>query len=613
MELRRTAKLFRIDGSTVILQTSPVTEINEVLDRIRAGARPKELESEALEFKEEESGDLRRTLQMLADAVVCLANNQGGTILVGVANGRAGPDSFPGVTSKLTIDIVRTGIFDRTQPSLSVPVAERMEGTARLIVITVPKGAVFYANGAGTATRRVGTDCMPFPPEEQRQAAAARGQADWSAELSGVSFEAVEANELARLRRLLLRAGREDMARQEERKLLRDLRLANKAGQLTRAGLLIVGDADAIASVVPSYGFAYQYRLSPGYESSARFREHRPILAAVEALLEAVAVRSRTHPLSASGGVQLQIQDYPPEAIRELVVNALVHRDYEMAGGVEVEHSPDSLVVTSPGGLVFGVTPENILTHPSTPRNRLLLETVTTLQVAERTGQGIDRAYRELLRTGKEPPGIADDGHQVRVIVLGGTGNDAFARFVAELDPDLAGDVDILLALSHLRDARSVTAATLAGLAQRSPTEAQGVLERMAHEGLLAPTKRTASRVLPTYTLTGQSLAGLGRAVKYHVRRVDETDRKVGDQVREYGHVTNATLRRLFDLDVAGARDLLRALQQRGVLTKLDQGRGGPGIRYGPGSAFAQTAPRPTRESRPRGDGAEQLQLDEVG
>lgn len=347
----------------------------------------------------------------------------------------------------------------------------------------------------------------------------------------------------------------------------------------------------------------------PG-KSTARIRSTRSLLAAVEALLDAVAVRSRVHPLSASGGVQIQIQDYPKDAVRELIVNALVHRDYELAGAVDVEHSPDSLAVASPGGLVFGITPENILTHPSTPRNRLLLETVTALQVAERTGQGIDRAYRELLRTGKAPPTFSDDGYQVRVLVRGGTGNDAFARLVAELEPELGGDVDVLLAISHLRDARNIDAARLAVIAQRSTSETQGVLERLAHARLVEPTARTASRALPTYVLTGHTLASLGRAVRYHVRRADETDRKVADHIREYEHVTNQTLRRMFDLDVAGARDLLRALQQRGVLVKLDQGRGGPGIRYGRGPKMPSGDPRASRAVREPASDAEQLALD---
>jgi len=542
---------------------------------------------------------------MLADAVVCLANVEGGTVVVGVADAVAGRDAFRGVSTRLTADVIRKGIFDRTRPSLSVPVSEFFEDTARLVVITVPKGAVFYANAAGTATRRVGTECRPFPPEEQRQAMAARGLSDWSAEPTDLGMEAVSPDEVARTRRLLLLAGREDLARSDERKLARDLRLLNPRGKLTRAGLLILGDTEAIGSVIPNHGFAYQYRSSPGSESTARIRSNRPMLAAVESLLEAVAVRSRVHPLSAAGGVQIQIQDYPSQAVRELVVNALVHRDYELAGAIDVEHSPDTLAITSPGGLIFGVTPDNILTHPSTPRNRLLLETVTALQVAERTGQGIDRAYRELLRTGKVPPAFTDDGYQVRVLVQGGTGNDALARFVAELAPELGADVDVLLAISYLRDARNIDATRLAVIGQRSTSEAQGVLERLAHARLLEPTARTAARALPTYVLTGGTLASLGRAVRYHVRRADETDHKVADHIREYGHVTNQTLRRLFDLDVTGARDMLRAMQQRGVLVKLDRGRGGPGIRYGRGPKLPPgdgRASGPARAPEPAGE-----------
>jgi hypothetical protein len=45
---------------------------------------------------------------------------------------------------------------------------------------------------------------------------------------------------------------------------------------------------------------------------------------------------------------------------------------FPAGGTVDVEHAPERLTVQSPGGLVAGVTPDNILTHPSTPRHRLL-------------------------------------------------------------------------------------------------------------------------------------------------------------------------------------------------------------------------------------------------
>jgi ATP-dependent DNA helicase RecG len=561
-------------------------DLDAAIDAVRRGAEPRDVESDWIEFKQEDP-DVRRTLELITDAVVCLANAEGGTIVIGVADSMPpGRRVFIGVSSRLTVDAVRHGIFDRTRPPLSVPVRDLDEDGARLIVVTVPKGVVFYANVTGTATRRIGKACVPFSPEEQRQAAASRGQTDWSATGIHAGPEVLSPDEVSRLRRLLILAGREDLARADDAKLLRDMRLVTIDGEVTRAALLLLGrDAD-LARLIPTHGYSYQYRGSPGSESLARARGNRPILACVELLLEAVAVRSQVHSINVAGGVQLQVADYPPEAIRELVVNALVHRDYELDGAVDIEHSPESATVTSPGGLVYGVTPDNILTHPSTPRHRLLLETVTTLQVAERSGQGIDRAYRELLRAGKAPPTIVDDGFQVRVLVPGGTGNDSFARFVAGLDEVLARDVEVLLALSYLRDRRTLDAPTLAKLAQRSPTEAQSVLDRLAHAALVEPSRRTAWKAFPTYSVSANVLASLGRAVRYHFRQTDDVDRKVVAQVAEYGHVTNQTLRRLFDLDVNRARDLLRDLQQRGIVVKLDKARGGPGIRYGPGPHF---------------------------
>lgn len=73
----------------------------------------------------------------------------------------------------------------------------------------------------------------------------------------------------------------------------------------------------------------------------------------------------------------------------------------------------------------------------------------------------------------------------------------------------------------------------------------------------------------------------LGRAVSYPRRSADGIDEKVQAHVAEYGYVTNQTLRRVFDLTVRSARDLLRDLQQRGLLAKLDDKVSGPGVRYG--------------------------------
>jgi ATP-dependent DNA helicase RecG len=194
-----------------------------------------------------------------------------------------------------------------------------------------------------------------------------------------------------------------------------------------------------------------------------------------------------------------------------------------------------------------------------------------------------------MLRAGKTPPQIEDLNSRVRASLSGGIGNDAFIRFVRDLPAELGGDVDVLIALSLLRDAKSIDAAKLAEAIQRSPMEAQEVLTRLAdgEPALLEATRRTLRRPFPTYRLQNQPLVDLARAVTYRRRTtLDGIDEKVIDNVSEYGFVTNKTLQRLFDIDVYAARNMLSDLRDRELLEKIGKARGGPGVKYGPGKKF---------------------------
>jgi ATP-dependent DNA helicase RecG len=563
------------------------TPWQEALAAIEAGADASSLEHQTLDFKSADS-NLRTTLRTLTDAAVCFANAEGGTIVVGVHD-RGGPGSVVGVGPDLSTEVVRRGIFDRTRPQLTVMATRERRGDVELLVVTVPPSVVPCATADGTATRRLDRECRPFTPDQQREWMVSRGQLDWSEQSSGVGVAEADQFEVERLRRLLRTTGREDVARLETERLLGDLRLT-VGGELRYAGVLVVGTEDAIRRAVPTYGYAYQYRPTAGSEATARMRETRPLLGGIERVLEAVESRTNVRPLNVAGGAQLTLVDFPPGAVRELVVNAFIHRNYESNGTVEIEHTPDGLDVSSPGGLVAGVTAQNILTHPSSPRNRLLTETVALLGVAERTGQGIDRAYRELLRLGKAPITVTDTGSLVSVRIEGGAGNSAFARFVVGLSDDKQGDLDVLITLSVLCQRRTVSPKILAVAMQRSEPEAAAVLARLASDGapLVEPTRRGG-----TYRLSQMALVGLGRAVRYHAAAAGDLDAKIADHLLEYGMITNRTLQRLFDLSMWGARDALRDLQQRGIVEKVSQARTGPGVQYRPGPNLPKSPRRP--------------------
>ena len=567
-------------------------ELADVLKRVGAPQPASFYESDTLEFKQA-ARTPRETLTILADASVCFANATGGTIVLGV-NDKATTrtQSLVGVDPGITTEAVRLGIFERTTPHITPFVTEWDEDGVRLIVVNVPQGAMPHSNSAGRALRRIGAQCRPFTPDQQREVLAARGHVDWSAEPSNVMPKALSQVEFGRMRRLLREGGSPELAGLRDRPLLDALSLVAPNGEVTRAGLLLLGEERDLHEQIPSYGYSYQYRPSAGSEATSRFRESKPLLAGVEDILDAVGRRVEIRPLNLAGGIQLELADYPPSAVREVSINAFIHRSYDAGGSVDVEHTPERLGVMNPGGLVAGVTPENILTHPSTPRHRLLSDAVAKIRLAEKTGQGIDRTYREMLRAGKPPPVFEDTGLVVRAMLPGGVGNDAFVRFVAELPEDLGADVEVLLALSVLRSKTATDARKLATVIQRSAVEAQDVLERLASEevGVLEATRGTLRRRFPSYRLRSEPFATLARAVSYRRRTADETDAKVVEHIKEYGFVTNKTLQRLFDMNVYTARNLLSDLQRRGLVEKIGSARGGPGVRYGRGEKFPTDA-----------------------
>lgn len=571
------------------------TVLDSILAGLGSGTAARELESEWLDFKEP-AADVKSTLNELAATAVCFANSaRGGTIVLGVRDKPVDRgEALVGASLVYSVEMVRKGVFDRTKPPLTPFAREHEVDGVRLVVIEVPPGVAVHSTADGRATRRLGTECLPFTPDQQRELLMARGHIDWSAEPSGLDPKRLSAAQFERLRRLLRAAGKDDLSALRDRLLLDALHLIAPDGTATNAAVLVLGEEEMLREAVPTYEYSYQYRETPGAEASVRFRRNRPILEATEDLLRAVSAQSKLHPLNTAGGVQLQLVDYPESAVRELVVNGLMHRAYDAPGSVDIEQSQERLTVISPGGLVAGVTPENILSHPSTPRHRLLSEVIAACQLAEKTGQGIDRAYREMLRVGKQPPMFEDSGLAVRALLPGGIGNDVFVRFVTALPDALSGDVEVLLALDFLRSSKTIDAQKLGNVIQRPPNEAQTVLARLADDrfGILEPTRGSARRPFALYRLRSRPLAALDRALAYHRRTPDDVDPKVVAHVQEYGYITNRTLQTIFDIHVFAARDLLADLRTRGVVQKIGTAQGGTGVRYGKGPRFAAAATR---------------------
>ena len=90
-----------------------------------------------------------------------------------------------------------------------------------------------------------------------------------------------------------------------------------------------------------------------------------------------------------SGIDRIDISDYPAAAIREALLNAVVHRDYGFSGSIIVNINSKCIDIISIGGLVPGLAEEDIMNGISQPRNRNLAEMFHRLKYIESYGTGI--------------------------------------------------------------------------------------------------------------------------------------------------------------------------------------------------------------------------------
>lgn len=129
------------------------------------------------------------------------------------------------------------------------------------------------------------------------------------------------------------------------------------------------------------------------------------VLRELDALVDAQIERM---PVAESTLRERAVQSYPRAAVRELLMNAVMHRDYMATAPLRVTWFDDRLEIQSPGGLYGEATPENF-PHQTSYRNPVIAEAMKTLGYVNRYGRGVAVAQDALTRNGSPPAEFAFD------------------------------------------------------------------------------------------------------------------------------------------------------------------------------------------------------------
>lgn len=120
-----------------------------------------------------------------------------------------------------------------------------------------------------------------------------------------------------------------------------------------------------------------------------------------------------------SSGIRSDMEQYPPEAVREAVLNALIHRDYSVFSEnspVRVEIFTDRLEITSPGGLYGRARIESLGYESQETRNSILTSILETLKISENRYSGIPTMRNVLKKAGLPDPEFIDTGTTFKVV-----------------------------------------------------------------------------------------------------------------------------------------------------------------------------------------------------
>jgi ATP-dependent DNA helicase RecG len=366
-------------------------------------------QGETLAFKAE-----RTTLAKLAETLVAFANSDGGTLVVGIEPRSGNPQ--PLTDPDATLDKALKAALS-TDPPLIIPLPQIavVEGS-EVLVVTVPPGLPHVYSYRGKYLAREGTNNRPLGPRQLRRLMMERGAVTFEALVpDGARLEDVD---WEKAEQYLTALGRLPSANREEALLQRGcLTLSGAELRPTYAALLLFGREPQ--RWIPSSRILVARYLGETMADSFMREEIRGTLPEQIRRAEAMVMNNIRRGVRLLGLERVNETEYPSEVVREAIVNAVAHRDYQIRGDeIRILIFSDRIEFYSPGRLPGHVTVDNLVDERFS-RNEAIVQVLSDVGFIERLGYGIDRMIRLTAEAGLPEPEFEETAAGFRVTLVG--------------------------------------------------------------------------------------------------------------------------------------------------------------------------------------------------
>lgn len=528
-----------------------------------------------IEFKSDPVGGLSD--KSVVDAVVGLANAQGGVLYIGIDDN----GTISGLRSGKWRNPKKAAAFisNYTVPPLLVETdLVPAEKDRWVLTIKVPKSQGLCATRDGKVLRRrIKVDGrpenIPMFPQEYSGRLSELGLLDYSAQaLPESSYADIDAQERNRLRKLI-RVNRSEsalleLADEDLDKALGVVRAVDGKLRPTVAGLLLLGKKESIATLLPTSKVAFQ--VLTGTDVRENIEVQLPLLSTFEELLYRFSAWNPEQEFQ-EGLFRVPVPEFSERAFREGIVNALCHRDYTRLGSVVVQVSNEGLLILSPGGFIDDITQDNLLTADPRGRNPLLSDMFKRIGLAERTGRGIDRIFEGSILYGRPLPDYSEStSDSVHLFIPRMKADFNFHRLILscrENHPELL-TMSTLMILSLLRSERRLALPNLVELCHLSAVRVQRQIEILLKEGLIEAvgTGKNQEYILSeaVYKAQDQTIRNVNRS---DLRALRLEELVLGAATKNEG-ITRSDVVGLLHINAQAAYRLLLRLTEQGKLRK---------------------------------------------
>lgn len=483
----------------------------------------------------------------MARDVVAFANKKGGFLFIGIADKTKEINHDFICTNDKLFDLIRQ-IQDRTQPSVTlVPHRLIVEG-AQLLVLEIPFSRQIHCTSKGEYIIRSNDGNKAIEPHEMATIMAEKNLIVYDQRTWKVSnWQDEERTQMIRdnIRKARVDSPLIQKSNDDFKDALNFEKEDNGDILPTTTGILLAGNDKALKEIPFSQIKYVRYAADGSYQP---YEWRGNLIEIVDGCFAQLKSEIQTQEFS-FGLFHEFVEDYSEVVLRELLVNAVVHRDYSRQQIIEIRKYPTFLEIESPGHFPDGVDVTNFL-RKTNPRNPSIIDVFREMKYAEKAGSGFDKIFTDLLSKGKKLPLPTETSTSVVFRVEAEMYSNKLMELSVQYKQMFGKDMDIdkLLVLNAIISNKKMSLADLEDYPFISREQLKRVLDELIDLEYIETTGRTSGL---KYILHKSKNKTTSEKIKYSKLKKQEKARQKEAILRyldEVETITNAEARMLLQL-----------------------------------------------------------------